>query len=99
MDEEKNSHPKSLELVFKSGDIEVREFCNFEELNFSKINDSIFLGAYVRDLEDLNKLKEKGVTSIISIQTEEDFASHAVSSPYIKSLCESNQIKHYSVAI
>ena len=61
--------------------------CDFNELNYSKITDEIYLGAYIRDIEDLNRLKKNGVTSIISIQTQKDFVSHDISPEYIKKLC------------
>ena len=70
--------------MHREGDTELREMCDFKALNYSKVTENIFLGAYVKNEEDFFMLKKEGVSSILSIQTQEDLASHSISQEYLR---------------
>ena len=44
-------------------------------------------------------MKTKGITAILSIQTDEDFLSHQLNPDYFSLLCEENGLEFYSCAI
>lgn len=51
------------------GKVVLFENCNFEHLVYSQIDDDIFIGPYLRDCSDMEKLKEEGVGAVLAIQS------------------------------
>jgi hypothetical protein len=74
------------------GDTEMFETCNFKELNYSPVTENILLGAYLKTPEDFKILKEQGVTSILSIQTNEDLTLHCLTEDYLRKQSKDNSI-------
>ena len=68
-------------------------------LKFSQITPNIYVGSYPKSQADILTLKQHGITTIFSIQTEKDFRNHGISPHYFKLLCEENGVafKRYSI--
>ncbi len=68
--------------------MEIYEECYFNELNYSKITDKIYLGSYLNTTQDFELLKAQGITGILSIQTQKDYKSHSLSPHYLELLAK-----------
>lgn len=99
MGKDYNSHRRCLRVGHSSGDTELYETCDFKELNYSQVTENIFLGAYVKTEEDLTLLRKNKVTAILSIQTDQDLASHRLTPGYLSELCDQYGIQLITYSI
>lgn len=66
---QKQVHPYRRQVSHNRGEIVILDECNINELIFSKITNRIFVGSYPRSSQDILRLKEHKITSILSIQS------------------------------
>ena len=57
------------------------------------------MGPYLKKEDDLEALKAQNVGAILSIQSDEDYMRHSLSSHYISSLCQEYEISFYNISI
>ena len=61
--------PNRINIFHPKGEIFVLDQCRISELNYSQITKNIFVGSHIRMRNDLENLKEKKITTILSIQS------------------------------
>ncbi|KAL4498501.1 hypothetical protein ABPG72_019619 [Tetrahymena utriculariae] len=96
---------KSHKINFSKNDVDYQgAFCindkwQMNQFNFDKITESISLGPYPENQEQIKMLAQSGVKAVFNLQTEQDMEYHGTNWENIKKLYSSNGIKaiHYPV--
>lgn len=95
MFEKNNSSFNRISTFYKNGNIQIYDNSSFHDLRMSNITTNISVGSYLMNSNDIETLKEKGITDILSIQTEDDYASHNLSIDYIQKISEKQGINYH----
>ena len=69
MNDQDSYFPKRFKVTHSRGDIAIYDECRFNELIISEITPQIYVGSHIKSVQDIQKLKEYNISSILSIQS------------------------------
>jgi protein-tyrosine phosphatase len=91
--------PSRLGVFHPKGEIFVLDRCSTHHLACSEVTGNILVGSHLRSRGDLQRLREKGVASVLALQSERELKRQGFSPHYLRLLCEENGLSYRCYAI
>ncbi|KAL4430504.1 hypothetical protein ABPG74_005429 [Tetrahymena malaccensis] len=69
-------------------------------LSFDNISDYLYIGPYIsNNISDIKQLKQFGIDTVLSLQTDDDMQRRSVDKNYLKEQYKKNGIEYYNIPI